>query len=148
MTPAQYCHQEQNFLTQMKFVGVYTVPKLGVQVSGTFQSSPGVQISAIWVVPNAQVAPALGRSLSASATTFTTNLVNPGTMYSERLNQLDLRFAKIVRLATTRTSLNFDLYNALNRSTVLQQNSAYASWLTPSQILVPRFMKLSATFDF
>ena len=34
------------FLTQLKFFGSYTVPKVDVQVSGAFQSIPGPQLAA------------------------------------------------------------------------------------------------------
>ena len=30
----------------------------------------------------------------------------------------------------------------------LQENFAYTAWLTPIQIITPRFVKLGATFDF
>jgi hypothetical protein len=119
-----------------------------VQLSGTVQSVPGIQLQANWVVPNAQVQPALGRPLSASATTLATNLVQPGTLYGERINQLDLRLSKILKFGRTRTSLNFDIYNVMNNATVLQENYAYASWRTPATILVPRILKFSATMDF
>ena len=36
-----YCHQDTKFLTQVKFLGTYTVPRVDVQVSSTFQSIPG-----------------------------------------------------------------------------------------------------------
>jgi hypothetical protein len=39
-------------------------------------------------------------------------------------------------------------YNALNRSAVLELNNAFDAWQTPSQILVARFFKFSAQFDF
>jgi len=42
------------------------------------------------------------------------NLVSPGSMYGERLSQLDLRLARPVRLGRTKTTFQFDRYNALN----------------------------------
>src|SRR5262249_4598649 len=39
-TTTPFCHIDSNFLTQVKFVGSYTVPKIDVQFSGTFQSLP------------------------------------------------------------------------------------------------------------
>jgi len=69
-------------------------------------------------------------------------------MYGERLNQVDLRFAKIVRFGMRRVALNLDLYNALNGNAVLQQSTAYGNWLQPQGILVGRSMKLSAQYSF
>jgi hypothetical protein len=69
-------------------------------------------------------------------------------MYGERVNQLDLRFGKILKFGRTRTSVNLDVYNALNKDTVLTSSSAYASWLRPSSILQARFAKIGAQFDF
>jgi hypothetical protein len=76
-TGLPYCHQEQHFLTQVKFLGSYLLPKIDVQVSGTFQSIPGPQISANQVLSSAAVQPSLGRPL-AGAATVTVNLVPPG----------------------------------------------------------------------
>ena len=43
----------QNLLTQLKMIGTYTVPRVDVQVSGTFQSVPGPALSAIYNAPAA-----------------------------------------------------------------------------------------------
>jgi hypothetical protein len=151
-TGLPYCHQEQNFLTQLKFLGSYTLPRVDVQVSGAFQSIPGPQISANQVLASGAVQPSLGRPL-AGAATVTVNLVPPGTLYGDRLNQLDLRFSKILRYNRTRTSLNLDLYNAFNRDTVLTENATYTSattagWRVPTAIVTARFAKISVQFDF
>ena len=77
------------------------------------------------------------------------NLVEPGTMYGERLNQLDLRVGKILRFGGSfRATLNFDVYNALNADTVLVLNNAYATWQRPQSILLARFAKLGLQLDF
>ena len=143
-----YCHVDSNFLTQVKLLGTYTVPKIDVQFSGTFQSLPGPQVTATYLATNAVTGPSLGRPLSGGAANAGINIVAPGTMYGERLNQLDLRFAKIFKLAHTRTALNFDLYNALNANPVTSQNTNYAAWLTPLSILDARLFKISVQFDF
>ena len=97
----RFCHVETAFLTQLKFLGTYAVPKADVQVSATYQSIPGPQIAAIYAAPNALVAPSLGRSLSGNAQNVNVALIEPGTMYGERLNQVDLRVAKIFKFRRT-----------------------------------------------
>jgi hypothetical protein len=145
----QMCHQQTPFITQVKLLGVYSIPRVDVQVAGTFQSLPGPLIAANDPIPNAVIAPSLGRNLSANAANATINLVSPGTQYGQRLNQLDLRFSKTLKIRQTRTSLNLDLYNALNSSAVLTQNNTYGSaWQVPMSILLARFAKISVQFDF
>lgn len=143
-----YCDNTGIFLTQYKFLGAYTIPGIGVQASATFQSLPGQSLLANYNVPNAQVQPSLGRPLSGNAANVTVNLIQPGTLYGDRLNQLDLRVSKMFPLATTRTTLNLDVYNALNSSAALVQNNNYASWQQPQRIINARFFKISAQFDF
>jgi hypothetical protein len=145
-----YCRQETDFLTQVKLQSSYTVPNIDVQVSGSFQSLPGPTLAANQVVQNAVVRPSLGRDLSGGAQNVTVNLVAPGTFFGERLNQLDLRFAKVLKVGRTRASIDVDLYNAFNVSTVLTENSTYAvtSWRVPTGILTARFAKISLQLDF
>ena len=146
--PLQYCHQESPFQTQVKFLGSYTLPKVDVQFSGTLQSLVGPLIAANFNLPTAVAAQTLGRPLSGNAANITVNLLAPGSLYGERLNQLDLRIAKIVRYRQTRTSFNVDVYNALNSDTVLTLNNSFAVWQRPTSIITARFVKFSAQVDF
>ena len=150
----RFCRTQAQFLTQFKMLGAYTLP-WQIQLAGTFQSIPGPAISANYVASNAQIAPSLGRNLSAcpAATgactaTVTINLIEPGTMYGERMNQFDIRLAKIVTVNGVRLQGSMDLYNAFNSNAVLQWNSQYgtngASWMVPQAILNGRLVK----FDF
>jgi hypothetical protein len=149
--PASFCHQESPFLTQLKFLGTYTVPRLDVQISGSFQSNPGPLLAANAVLTNAQVQPLIGRPLSGSST-MTVNLVPPGSEFGERLNQLDLRFAKILKFRTLRTAVNLDVYNVFNTNAVLAELPTYtlatSTWRVPSTILTARFAKISVQLDF
>jgi len=144
----RFCHVQTDFLTQVKFLGSYNVPRIEVQISGTFQSIPGPQIGAAYVATNALVAPSLGRNLSGNAANVSVALVEPGTIYGDRLNQLDFRAGKILKFGKTRTAVNLDLFNAFNRNTALTVNNNYASWQQPLSILSARLVKISVQFDF
>jgi hypothetical protein len=143
-----YCHVATAFLTQAKIFGSYTIPRIDVQVSGAYQSLPGPQIVADYVAANAVVAPSLGRNLTGGARNVTVNIVEPGTMYGERMHQLDLRVAKILRFGRTRLSANLDLFNTLNSNAVLTQNNNFGAWQQPLSILLARFVKVSGQIDF
>jgi hypothetical protein len=102
---------------------------------------------------NAIVQPSLGRPLSGGAANVTVNLVPPGTLFGDRLNQLDLRFAKVLKAGRTRSIVSLDLYNALNSSAVLSENGTYTNatatgWRVPTSIVTARFAKISVQFDF
>jgi carboxypeptidase family protein len=148
-TPQQYCHQTGAFLSQIKFLGSYRIPRVDVLVSGTFQSLPGPPIQATYNAPNALVRQALGRDLSAGANqNLSFNIVEPGLMYGERANQLDVRVAKILRLGRSRTNVGLDIYNVFNGNAPLTLNNAFGAWQRPTEILLARFVKLNLTFDF
>ena len=119
-----------------------------MQLTGTFQSVPGPQIVANYVATNAIVSTPLGRSLSGNSQNITVNLLNPGSMYGERMNQVDLRIGKIVKFERTRATVSLDLYNALNASPVLTESTAFATWRRPQSILNSRFAKVVLQFDF
>ena len=160
VTPQAYCRIQSPFLTQVKFLAAYTVPKIDVLVSGTLQSLPGPTINGFLTVPSAAVVASLGRNLSAGATqNVSVNLIpnavlqatgqSPlGTVFGDRMNQLDFRVGKILKFGRTRSTVNLDLFNALNVNPVLTENTQYASFRQPLSILPARFAKISVQFDF
>jgi hypothetical protein len=146
-----YCHVAYGFLTQFRGLGTYTIPRIDVQVSSVFQSKPGAMLSANYAVPAAVVAQSLGRAPSGNVTNVTVNLVEPGSMYGDRINQLDFRFAKILRFGRTRTMVGLDLYNIANANPVLTYNNTFnpgGLWLQPNSILTGRLARISAEFTF
>jgi hypothetical protein len=79
------------------------------------------------------------------------NLVAPGTRYGDRINELDVRVAKILRLGRSRTMVALDIYNALNSSAGLTYNTAFvpgAPWPQPNTILTSRFFRITAETEF
>lgn len=82
-------------------------------------------------------------------------LIQPGTVYNDRVNQLDMRFAKNIKLGgKRRLQGQFDVYNTLNANPVVGQSNTFSSnaaanqWLKPSTILIGRMFKFGAQFDF
>jgi hypothetical protein len=43
---------------------------------------------------------------------------------------------------------SFDLYNAINLSTIQSQSNTYSNWLQPTGLLGPRLFKISGQIDF
>src|SRR4029453_6481924 len=84
-TPTQYCRVETPFLSQVKFLGPYTLPRVDVQIAATIQSLPGPQLASNLVVPSPVVAQSLGRPLSGGAAKATVNLIPPGQLEGVRL---------------------------------------------------------------
>jgi hypothetical protein len=147
--PSQlYCHIQGTFLTQLRLIGGYTVPRVDVQVTATLQSLPGPEIAANYTASLADVLPSLGRNLAGGARNVTVNLIEPRTMYGQRMNQLDLRIGKNLQFGPTRASVNLDLYNALNANTVILQSNSFAVWQRPESILPARFAKISVRLNF
>jgi hypothetical protein len=149
---AQFCHIETPWLTNVRFVGAYPLP-YGVQVSATFQNNFGAAMYANYVATNAVVAPSLGRNLAAGAnSSVTLNVVEQGTMYLDRMSQLDVRVTKEFRVGQARIRGMVDLYNTLNSNTVLTANNTYgtngAAWRVPQVILAGRIVKFAAQLNF
>jgi hypothetical protein len=153
-----WCNTATGLVTRYTGLGSYTIPKIDVLFSGTFRSDQGAPLAANWTITSANVdqwvsiQQQLGRPLSNNATSITVNLLEPGTQYGDRVNEFDLRFAKILKFGRTRTNVGFDLYNILNSAAVLSYNLAYSptntTWLTPNSVLQPRFWKFSVQVDF
>ena len=148
-----YCNFTTLWLTQVKGLGTYSVPKVDVQISAGFQSMPGPAISADFNANAAFTQPSLGRAISGGASSISVNLVAPGTLYGERMNTVDLRFSKTFRFAGhARLGANVDLFNVFNGSAVILQNNSFstttASWQTPQTVLAGRLIKLGGRFDF
>jgi hypothetical protein len=148
------CRVVEPMRTSFRGLTSYVIPKVDVQVSGTWRSDPGNELRADYVVTNAVAAPSLGRNLSSG--NVTVNLIPRGTLYGARINNIDLRIAKILRFRGTRTQFGADVYNLLNTDVVTLYNNGYSAptatrgsiWLTPTAILPARYVRLNLQIDF
>ncbi len=148
--PSQrFCRVAPKFLTQVKLQGSYPLP-FDSQFSAAFQSIAGPEITAARQFPNAEIAPGLGRNLSAGAGgVANVQLIEPGTLYGERTYQLDLRVSKKLAVSRARLEAMVDVYNVLNTNPVLALNTTYGpNWLVPQIVLPARFFKFSTRVSF
>jgi len=161
--PQAFCHRESGFQTNLKGLVTYTVPKIDVLLSGTFRSLPypgnefpsvqsqsiGGQATALFVGVPGLDSTNLGRPLSSGIPVEFLNIVEPGKTYGDRLNSIDIRLGKILKYGSTRTMINFDVFNLLNANTTERYNLTYGTtYLNPLSIMSARFFKISAQFDF
>ena len=102
------------------------------------------------MAPNALIRPSLGRNLAAGANgTANVELIQPGTQFEGRINQLDVRLSRVIKVGAIRFQGLFDAYNVLNASSILGLNTRYGpAWLTPTQILPGRLLKFGMQLDF
>src|SRR6185503_5153639 len=120
-----YCRVVEPFLHSVRGLATYVVPKVDLQVSGTWRSDPGPELRADYVVTSAIAQPSLGRGLSSG--NVTVNLVEPGTLYGARQNNVDMRIAKILHFGQTRAQFGVDVYNLLNSDVVTGYNNGYSA---------------------
>jgi hypothetical protein len=166
------CAVTEPVMTSFRGFAAYTVPKVGVLVSAQFRSlnpnniggvgggsaTNGASLNANVILPNTTVQQLLGGRLPAgqlASGTTTVNLLTTGQLYpDERLTQVDMRFAKIVRFGDRRADIGVDLYNLFNTNDTTGFDANYAlatngaTWLQPTAIVPPRFARFNVTFSF
>lgn len=93
--------------------------------------------------PGALVVPGL------TQTSLIVPLVEPGTRFLERRNQLDLGVRRAFRFGTRELSGSFQVFNVTNSNSILGENQTFGSSLgRPTATLQPRVVRLSAQFKF
>jgi hypothetical protein len=157
------CSVTEDWLTTLRGLFTYTIPKVDVLVSSVMRSQPGVNASgtpgsngaslaANYNVPNATIIALRGTPIVGGGANVTLDLLAPGERYQKRVNSFDVRFAKILRFRGTRTDVGIDLYNIINANTQAGYNQTFgndgATWLRPTAIMSPRFVRFNATVNF
>jgi hypothetical protein len=162
------CHNEEPFQTQLRGLATYIIPKADVLVSLTVRSQPQVLLAgtagttAQWVVPNSVVQAAYGKLPIGALPAGTTTIAigdNVNRVYADtRRTQVDMRFAKVIRLGRTRSDIGIDLNNLLNTNYPTGYTTTYTysvnntlqggTWAAPTSIYAPRFVRLNYTLNF
>jgi len=162
------CNSVEPFQTTIRGLASYTIPKVDVLVSATVRSQPPVLLAATanttaqWIVPNSVIAAALGHLPAGALANGTTTIPigdNVNRIYADnRRTQVDMRFAKVIRIGRTRSDIGVDLFNLFNTNYATAYNTNYtyitdnsprpSGWGTPTSIYTPRFVRVNYTIDF
>jgi len=163
------CHVAEPVLTQVRGLAAYEIPKIQVQVAGTFRSVPGTftsltntgttgsngfSLNAVYTPAPGEIEGILGRSQSNALAQY--NLLLPAQMYTPRLTYFDFRAAKVLRFGSTRTQVGFDLYNLFNSDTATALSQNYTqpgavvpvAFLQPTAIQAGRLARFNITLNF
>ncbi|HVZ22424.1 MAG TPA: carboxypeptidase-like regulatory domain-containing protein [Vicinamibacterales bacterium] len=151
-----WCHVDTGWVTRVTGLATYIIPHADVLVSATLRSDQGLPLAANYAIPFS-LAQAGGLTHAyANGITPVVNLVQPGTLYGDRVNEVDFKIGKLLKFGPTKTNIALEVYNALNSAAVLGYNQTFStavvsgpgSWLSPTQVMTPRFFKITAQFDF
>ena len=88
--------------------------------------------------------------------TRTIDMLEPFSLFGDRVRQMDMRVSKLFRFGAQRIQANLDIYNVANASTATFLRNTYTApgavtttpWQQPTQVMDGRFVKFSAQFDF
>jgi hypothetical protein len=162
-TPA--CSVAEPWLTNVRGLATYTVPKVDVLVSTIFRSQPnaqpgnavatnGASRAATYRMTALQFQAATGVPLRTGLASQDVNIVLPGAIYGDRINAVDMRFSKILRFGGKRANVGVDLYNIFNANTPTGYETVYdpatngARWMRTTGVLSPRFARVNMQLDF
>jgi len=160
------CAIDESWQTNFRGLVSYIIPRIDVQLSAIARSiantvpqtdqnavaTNGLSMNANYQVTSEQVEDAIGRPLPGGAATQTVNIVKQGQVYGPRITTVDLRVTKIIRFGSTRTNVGLDLYNLFNSNTGTAFNQNFGTdgltWMRPTSVLNPRFLRFNVTLDF
>jgi hypothetical protein len=144
--PASSCRKEESWQTQVRGFASYIIPKADVLLSGIFRFQPNSTFG-VGATPEGN---STGLSANYTAPTGqTVNLLPPGQIFADRINQVDARFGKIINFGRTRANLAIDVLNLFNSNTGTAFNqNVDSNFMNPTAILNPRFVRFNVTVDF
>jgi hypothetical protein len=137
-----YCDDTQfdvPWRTTFKMSGIYPLP-YGIRLSGVFQSTAGDRINQTYLVTGTTFRNLTG--VPMGQTTVTLRLSEPGSVYADRVNQLDFTLAKTFLVNRIRLTPEVSLFNLLNANPIVSQVTAFGPALgNPLRILEGRLIR-------
>ncbi len=141
----RYCDQtafNYPFIHEFKLAGNYTFP-YGLDMGVVMQSYGGQERIILW-------APEAARFPNGQRTQTETFILNePGTIFYDRWNQLDLNVKKNFRHNNKVLTFQIDIFNVLNANAIRSaNNNVGASLGNATNIMLGRFPRLAVNFKF
>jgi hypothetical protein len=141
----RFCDQREfnmPFLHEFKLAGNYSLP-YGVDVGAVVQSFGGLERVIQWT-PAANLFPNGQRTQSQ-----TLILTEPGALYGERWDQLDVNFKKNIRYGNKVHTFQIDIFNVFNNNSIRTMNDTIGASLGQVTAIMPgRFPRIGYQFKF
>jgi hypothetical protein len=130
------------FATSFKLAGNYPLP-YGIRVGASFQSTPGSDRGITYQVTRTQV-PTL------TQTSVNVRLNEPGTLFNDRVNQVDLNLSRNFRInGNVDVRPEVSIFNLLNANPVTNVTNTWGPALDRvNAILDPRLVRMGLTIRF
>ena len=147
-----FCDVKPPFQPNFRFRASYPI-RWGIDLAVVFSNVPGAPVTATYSATNALIAPSLGRTISEGSTALISlPLIQPGTLFGPRQDQVDFRIAKRFTIGHVRLNASMDVQNLFNEAAVQIYNTTYgttgATWLTPTQLQNPRYARFNLEVNF
>ena len=130
---------DQPWLDDFQITGGYSLP-YGVDVSGSLRSYNPRETRVTFPVPSSAFREAgLNRTQP-----MTIPLLPPGSRFTDRINQIDLRFMKRFETGNLRWMVQGAIYNLINADSVILEHGTFGGNLDfPVQVNQPRSLQLA-----
>ena len=127
--------------TQFKLAGSYPTV-WDIRFSATIQSTPGTERTITYQVTRTQIPTLTQASVNV-------RLNEPGTVFNDRVNQLDFSLTRTFRSGRFVFRPELSLFNAFNANPVLTQTNTYGPALGNAVTVLPaRLLRLGLYMDF
>ncbi len=141
----RFCDQrnfDMPFMHEFKLAGNYTLP-LGVDIGAVLQSFGGLERVITWA-PAASLFPN-GQRTQAQ----TLILTEPGSLFGERWDQLDVNFKKNIRYGSKVHTFQLDIFNVFNNNSIRTMNDTVGNTLGQVTAIMPgRFPRIGYQFKW
>lgn len=142
----RFCDQRNfdiPFIHEFKLAGNYQLPRIGVDFGAVLQSYAGLERVITWQ-PAAALYPGGQRT---QAQTIVLN--EPGSLYTERWDQLDINFKKNIRYGNKVHTFQLDLFNVFNNNSIRTLTDSVGTSLGQVTAIMPgRFPRLAYQFKW